>query len=103
MEKSISDVMAIMKIVYLSLLSALVAGDGAIPRPENFYGSEALLDGYCDDAQYFIDAFTLPSERLTVKGSASDVTRTLNATNQTGKNFQFAFCCTTCTSFTISL
>ena len=91
-------------LIYVLLTSLTISTtNGRIARPNNFYGSDALLDGYCDDAQYFIDAFTLPSERLTVKGSASDVTRTLNATNQTGKNFQFAFCCTTCTSFTISL
>ena len=56
-----------------------------IARPENFYGSEALLDGYCDEAQYFIDAFTLSSEqRLTVEGSADDVTRQLATVNTTG-------------------
>ena len=89
MEKSISDVMAIMKIVYLSLLSALVAGDGAIPRPENFYGSEALLDGYCDEAQYFTDVFTLPSERLKVEGTVRDVEHKLAActTRETGQPY----------------
>ena len=66
------------------LLAALVSGERAIPRPAE-YGSDALLDGYCDEAQYFIDAFTLPSERLTVEGSASDVTRSLATTNETGK------------------
>ena len=54
-------------------------------KPENFYGSEALLDGYCDEAQYFIDAFTLSSEqRLTVEGSAEDVMRQLATINTTG-------------------
>ena len=54
-------------------------------RPEDFYGSEALLDGYCDEAQTFIDAFTLSSEqRLTVEGSADDVMRQLATVNTTG-------------------
>ena len=56
-----------------------------IERPKNFYGSEALLHGYCDEAQYFIDAFTLSSEqRLTVEGSAEDVMRQLATINTTG-------------------
>ena len=74
-------------IVFQVIVNLMPNTDAAILRPDDFYGSEALLDGYCDDAQYFIDAFTLPSERLTVEGSACDVTRTLNVTNQTGKNF----------------
>ena len=67
------------------LLAALVTAQRAIPRPAELYGSDALLDGYCDEAQYFIDAFTLPSERLTVEGSASDVTHSLATTNETGE------------------
>ena len=70
------------------LLAALVSGERAIPRPTEFYGSDALLDGYCDEAQYFTDVFTLPSERLMVEGSASDVTRSLAATNETGELLQ---------------
>ena len=69
----------------VTLVAALVSGERAIPRPAEFYGSDALLDGYCDEAQYFIDVFTLPSERLTVEGSASDVTRNLSTTNETGE------------------
>ena len=72
-------------VAHLFPLFAFVTGDRAIPRPQNFYGSEALLDGYCDEAEHFIDVFTLPSERLTVEGSASDVTRALMATTDTGK------------------
>ena len=67
------------------LLAALVSGERAIPRPTEFYGSDALLDGYCDEAQYFTDVFTLPSKRLTVEGPASDVTRKLAFTNTTGE------------------
>ena len=74
-------------IVIQIIVNLMSNTDAAILRPDDFYGSEALLDGYCDDAQYFIDAFTLSSERLKVEGSANDVTRTLNATNRTGKNF----------------
>ena len=69
----------------VTLVAALVSGERAIPRPAEFYGSDALLDGYCDEAQYFTDVFTVPSERLTVEGSASDVTRSLATTNETGK------------------
>ena len=55
-------------------------------KPKDFYGSEALLDGYCDEAQYFIDAFTLSSEqRLTVEGSADYVMRQLATVNTTGR------------------
>ena len=55
-------------------------------KPEDFYGSEALLDGYCDEAQNFIDAFTLSSEqRLTVEGSADDVMRQLSMVNTSGQ------------------
>ena len=68
------------------LLAALVSGERAIPRPAEFYGSDALLDGYCDEAQYFINTFTLPSERLTVEGSATDVTHSLAITNETGES-----------------
>ena len=74
-----------MTIPCVILLAALVSGERAIPRPAEFYGSDALLDGYCDEAQYFTDVFTLPSERLTVEGSASDVTRSLATTNETGE------------------
>ena len=70
------------------LLAALVTAERAIPRPADFYGSDSLLNGYCDDAQYFIDTFTLPSERLTVEGSPSDVTRSLATTNETGEVLQ---------------
>ena len=72
-------------ILHFILLAALVSGERAIPRPAEFYGSDALLDGYCDEAQYFTDVFTVPSERLTVEGSANDVTRSLATTNETGK------------------
>ena len=77
-----------MTIPCVILLAALVSGGRAIPRPAEFYGSDALLDGYCDEAQYFTDVFTLPSERLMVEGSASDVTRSLAATNETGELLQ---------------
>ena len=67
------------------MLHQTVIESAKIPRPENFYGSEALLDGYCDEAQYFIDSFTLSSEqRVTVKGSADDVIRQLATVNTTG-------------------
>ena len=55
-----------------------------LTKPENFFGSEALMDGYCDEAQTFIDAFTLSSGRITVEGSADDVMRQLAAVNTTG-------------------
>ena len=72
-------------IALLCAIIHLLSINSKITRPENFYGSEALLDGYCDEAQYFIDAFTLSSEqRLTVEGSADDVTRQLTALNTTG-------------------
>ena len=75
-----------MKVLILALLTSLISlASGGLARPENFYGSEALLDGYCDEAQHFIDAFTLPSERLTVVGSVSDVTHTMATVNTTGK------------------
>ena len=75
-----------MKALILLLFTNLLSpASGGLVRPENFYGSEALLDGYCDEAQDFIDAFTLPSERLTVEGSVSDVTRTMAVVNTTGK------------------
>ena len=85
--------MAIMKVlhVYLLLLVTLVAVDGAIPRPENFYGSETLLDGYCDEAQYLVDVFTMPSERLTVEGTARDIKYKLATctTRETGQPYTF--------------
>ena len=75
-----------MKTLILLLFTSLICSvNGGLARPENFYGSEALLDGYCDEAQHFIDAFTLPSERLTVKGSVSDVTHAMATVNTTGK------------------
>ena len=76
-----------MEVLVLVLFASLMrSSNGGLARPENFYGSEALLDGYCDEAQDFIDAFTLPSERLTVKGSVSDVTNMMTFVNTTGKN-----------------
>ena len=63
--------------ILFSAFLLLVTG-AEIPRPQNFYGSEALLDGYCDEAHYFIDAFTLATDRLTVEGLADDVTQKLN-------------------------
>ena len=41
-------------VIYFMTLVAVVTTDLTISRPENFYGSDALLDGYCDDAQHFI-------------------------------------------------
>ena len=53
---------------------------------QSFFGSGALFDKYCDEAEHFINAFTLSSERLEVNGSASDITHALNVTtNKTGK------------------
>ena len=76
-----------MHFLILVLLTSLTkSNNGRIARPKNFYGSEALLDGYCDDAQYFIDAFTMSGDRLTVKGNVSDVTQELYASNHTGRN-----------------
>ena len=79
---NISAVFTLLNLIIISI-SARIA------QPDNFYGSDALLDGYCDEAQHFIDVFTLTSdsERLTVEGTASDVTRSLYEINQTGKNF----------------
>ena len=75
-------------LIYVLLTSLTISTtNGRIARPNNFYGSDALLDGYCDEAQYFIDAFTLSSEQLTVEGFASDVTHRLSATNRTGESF----------------
>ena len=75
-----------MKTLILLLFTSLICSvNGGLARPENFYGSEALLDGYCDEAQDFIDAFTLSSERLTVVGSVSDVTHAMATVNTTGK------------------
>ena len=71
-------------IVFQVIVNLMPNTDAAILRPDDFYGSEALLDGYCDEAQYFIDAFTLPSERLTVKGYVSDVTHAMATANTTG-------------------
>ena len=80
-----------LKYALLTSLASSINGR-RIARPDNFYGSDALLDGYCDDAQYFIDAFTLSSERLTVAGNASDVTHGLYAANHTGKSFSRLSC-----------
>ena len=75
-----------MKVLMLVLFTNLISpASGGLARPANFYGSDALLDGYCDEAQDFIDAFTLPSERLTVVGSVSDVTHAMATVNTTGK------------------
>ena len=64
-----------------------------IRQYEDFYGSEALLDGYCDEAECFIDAFTLTSEqRVTVEGPAIDVTRQLATINLTGnENYTYLY------------
>ena len=72
-------------ILHLSLIHA------KFTRPENFYGSEALLDGYCDEAQYFTDVFTLPSERLKVEGTVRDVEHKLAActTRETGQPYLY--------------
>ena len=67
------------------VLIALAAGNHVITRPKQFYGSDALLDGYCDDAQYFIDVFTLPTDPLTVEGLPSEVNYTLATISNTGK------------------
>ena len=75
-----------LRIVFLCVIVHLRLVFANIARPENFYGSEALLDGYCDEAQYFIDVFTLSSEqRLTVEGSAGDVAQELATVNTTGQ------------------
>ena len=77
-----------MKVLILVLLTSLISSvNGGLARPENVYGSEALLDGYCDEAQDFIDAFTLPGGRLTLKGSVSDVTHAMATFDTTGKIF----------------
>ena len=76
----------IVAVFLLCIITHQVAIQAKIPRPENFYGSEALLDGYCDEAQNLTDAFTLSSEqRVTVEGSADDVTRQLATINTTGQ------------------
>ena len=67
------------------VLAAITVENHVIPRPEQFYGSEALLDGYCDDAEYFIDVFTLPTHPLTIEGLPSEVNHTLSTINNTGK------------------
>ena len=60
--------MKFLALIQILLIKLEASNPAVIPRPDSFYGSEALLDGYCDDAQHFIDAFTLPSvERLTVE------------------------------------
>ena len=71
-------------LLYFMMQQALI--QAKIPRPEDFYGSEALLDGYCDEAQYFIDTFTISSEqRLSLEGSADDVMYQLATVKTTGQ------------------
>ena len=72
-------------IAILLYINAVQNINAKLMRPENFYGSEALLDGYCDNAQYFVDAFTFPNQRrLTVHGSASNITHALRDVSNTG-------------------
>lgn len=56
----------------------------SLPRPSSFVGSERLLDGYLDDAQHFIDVFTLPKQHVMLQGSASDVSTALRDLDTTG-------------------
>ena len=50
--------------VFTLLNLIIIPISARIAQPGHFYGSGALLDGYCHEAQHFIDVFTLPSERL---------------------------------------
>ena len=79
----------IMKIVIFAALlynhvTAITSSNAELIEAGSFHGSDALLDGYCDDKQTFIRAFTLPHKRLTVTGSVDDITRNLSVVNHTG-------------------
>ena len=60
------------------VILATATADAVLRVNVSFFGSPALLDGYCDEAEHFIDVFTLSSE-LTVEGASSDVTRALDS------------------------
>ena len=49
-----------------------------------FFGSAALLDGYCDESQYFIDTFTVARDALTIECNASEVAQALTNVSNTG-------------------
>ena len=69
------------------VILATATADAVLRVNGSFFGSPALLDGYCDEAEHFIDVFTLSSERLTVEGSSSDVTRALVSAHNTGTHW----------------
>ena len=54
--------------------------DGA---PGVYEGPPTLLDGYMDGAQYFIDSFTKPPERLFLSGTWLNISRTIYGLNKT--------------------
>ena len=53
-------------------------------RKDNYYGSPLVLDALCENREQYISVFTLPEERLIVRGRPSDISDQLLNVNPTG-------------------
>ena len=60
-----------------AILILLVSSSSArFARPENFFGSDSLLEGYFDEAQHYVDVFTLRPE-VTIKATPDEIPEAL--------------------------
>ena len=67
-----------LQVFLIQCLSCLDALDSNIRRPENFFGSDSLLDGYFDDAEYYVNVFTLRPD-VTIEVTPDEIPQALNA------------------------
>ena len=60
--------------VLLILLSS--KSSARLAKPENFFGSDSLLEGYFDEAQHYVDVFTLRPE-VTIEATPDEIPKAL--------------------------
>ena len=58
------------------LILLVTSSNATFARPENFFGSDSLLEGYFDEAQHYVDVFTLRPE-VTIEATPDEIPEAL--------------------------
>ena len=74
----ISFVKQLSILMHVCVIFILLASKSSarLVRPENFFGSDSLLEGYFDEAQHYVDVFTLRPE-VTIEATPDEIPKAL--------------------------
>ena len=70
--------------IYVIFFLTLISMIDHVQTVDDFYGSPLVLDGYCENREQYLSAFTLPINIAHVEGSPDDIHNKLMELNSTG-------------------